>query len=320
MTAPPASPDLRIVFAGTPESAASLLQALLGSSHRIVCVYTQPDRPAGRGRRIRPGPVRELATGAGLAVRQPERFGETECAHLAGLGADVMLVFAYGLLLPEAALDLPRLGCINVHTSLLPRWRGAAPIQRALLAGDQETGISFMRMVKALDAGPVLHRKRCAIRPGDTTASLRARLVQLAGVELPDVLSGLADNRSAGEPQDPREAVYAPKLDKREALIDWQESAMQIECKVRAFNDWPVAYTFLGGRRVRIWQAHGLPGETGHAPGAVVEARDGIKVAAGGGVLGIDRLQLSGGRPLSAHDFINAHDLSGQCFDQEGQG
>lgn len=308
------SSALNIVFAGTPEFATTALQALLQSEHRVIAVYTQPDRPAGRGRRVRPGPVKALATKAGLAVRQPERFDEAECTHLAGLGADVMLVFAYGLLLPTLALELPRLGCINIHTSLLPRWRGAAPIQHTLLAGDQETGISFMRMVEALDAGPVVHQKRCQIRTKETAASLRAHLVQLACAELAGVLDGLACGKFKPEPQDSGGVCFASKIHKNEARIDWQESTIRIERKVRAFNDWPVAYSFLGEQRVRIWEAQSLARKADGPPGTVLETRNGIEVATGEGVLGIDRLQLPGGKPLSAHDFINAHDLRGQHF------
>ena len=308
------SSALNIVFAGTPGFAATILQALLESEHRIVGVYTQPDRPAGRGRKVRPGPVKVLATEAGLPVRQPERLDEVECRHLADLQADVMLVFAYGLLLPQAALELPRLGCINIHTSLLPCWRGAAPIQRALLAGDGQTGISFMQMIEALDAGPVLHQVPCEIRPKDTSVHLRTRLAQLAATEMLGVLDGLA-GRIQPEPQDPSEVSYAPKVDKREALIDWRDSAALIERKVRAFNDWPVAYTFLGERRVRIWEAHALARTTAIAPGTVLDARGGIEVATGNGALGVDWLQLAGGKRMPVREFINAHDLQGHCFD-----
>ena len=316
----PASSALNIVFAGTPAFAATLLQALLASEHRIIGVYTQPDRPAGRGRKIRPGPVKALAADAGLRVYQPERFDDSECRHLAELRADVMLVCAYGRLLPAPALDLPRLGCINIHTSLLPRWRGAAPIQRALLAGDEETGITFMQMVEALDAGPILHQTRCEIRPEDTTVLLQPRLAQLAVSEMPGVLDGLASGRIEPEPQDPTEVLYAPKVDKQEALIDWQESALLIERKVRAFNDWPVAYTYLKEHRVRIWEAHCIPGETNAVPGTVLEAQKGIEIATGGGVLVVDCLQLPGGTRMPAREFLNAHDLRGRCFSRKAQG
>lgn len=312
------SSALNIVFAGTPAFAATILQTLLEDKHRIIAVYTQPDRPAGRGRKVRPGPVKTLATEAGLTVRQPERFDETECAHLAGLGADVMLVFAYGLLLPVQALELPRLGCINIHTSLLPRWRGAAPVQHALLAGDQETGISFMRMVETLDAGPVVYQHRCQIRMKETAASLRARLVRVACAELAGVLDGLASGRLSAKPQDSGGVCFAPKIHKDEACIDWQESAISIERKVRAFNDRPVAYTFLGGQRIRIWEVQALAEKTHEVPGTVLVARGGIEVATGEGVLDIDRLQLPGGKPLPAHDFTNARDLRGQRFSCEG--
>ena len=311
------STPLNIVFAGTPQFAATLLQALLSQEHHIVAVYTQPDRPAGRGRKLRATPVKECANHAGLTIRQPKRFDERECAQLAALQADVVLVCAYGLLLPRRALDLPRLGCINVHTSLLPRWRGAAPIQRALLAGDGETGISFMQMVEALDAGPVLHQARCDIDPGDTTASLREQLVQLACEEMSGVLGGLVEGRIKAVAQDSSKVCHAPKVAKSEALIDWCESAVQIERKVRAFNDWPVAYTFLGQDRVRIWESHCLPGDPDGVPGTVTEARKAIQVATGAGILGIDRLQLPGGKPLPSRDFLNAHDLHGQRFTTE---
>lgn len=314
------STPLDIVFAGTPPFAATLLQTLLSQKHRIVAVYTQPDRPAGRGRKLRASPVKQLANDAGLAVHQPEHLDEHECAQLAALQVDVMLVCAYGLLLPRKALDLPRLGCINVHTSLLPRWRGAAPIQRALLAGDPETGISFMQMVEALDAGPVLHQTRCKIKPRDTTALLREQLAQLACDEMPEVLDGLAEGRIEPRPQDLSKVCHAPKIDKSEALIDWRESAVQIERKVRAFNDWPVAYTFLGQDRVRIWESHCLPRDSDRVPGTVMEARKTIQVATGAGMLGIDCLQMQGGKLLPVHDFLNAHDLDGQRFTTEAVG
>lgn len=311
------STPLDIVFAGTPQFAASLLLALLSQKHRIVAVYTQPDRPAGRGRKLRASPVKQLATDAGLAVRQPERLDEHECAQLAALSADVMLVCAYGLLLPQQALDLPRLGCINVHTSLLPRWRGAAPIQRALLEGDQETGISFMQMVEALDAGPVLHQIRCEIDPRDTAATLRERLVQLACNEMTGVLGGLAEGRIEAKAQDSSQVCHAPKVAKSEALIDWHESAMQIERKVRAFNDWPVAYTFMGENRLRIWEAHGLSGKVQDVPGTVLQARTEMGIATGDGILAVDSLQLPGKKRMPVREFIKAHDLRELCFNSK---
>lgn len=303
-----------MAFAGTPAVAASLLQAVLESSHRVIGVYTQPDRPAGRGRKLRPGPVKKVAEQAGIPVLQPLRFDDRACRGLEALDADVMLVYAYGLLLPGVALTIPRLGCINVHASLLPRWRGAAPVQRAILAGDTRTGICIMRMVEALDAGPVLYREACEIPPGETAVTLHARLAHLAGARIGEVLGALAQNRLVPEPQASRGVTYAKKVDKSEAVIDWSESASLIARKVRAFNDWPVAYTWLGEHRVRVWEAHVVPGDTAQAPGTVLDARAGIEVATGDGILGVTALQLPGARCLPARDFLNAHDLQGRCF------
>ncbi len=303
-----------MAFAGTPAVAATLLQAVLESSHRVIGVYTQPDRPAGRGRKLRPGPVKTVAEQAGIPVLQPPRFDDQACRDLRALDADVMLVYAYGLLLPGLALTIPRLGCINVHASLLPRWRGAAPVQRAILAGDTRTGICIMRMVEALDAGPVLYREACKIPPGETAVTLHARLADLAGARIGRVLDALAQNRLVPEPQAGRGITYAKKVDKSEAVIDWSESASLIARKVRAFNDWPVAYTWLGEHRVRVWEAHVAPGDTAQAPGTVLDARAGIEVATGAGILGVTALQLPGARCLPARDFLNAHDLQGRCF------
>ena len=314
------SAGLKIVFAGTPGFAATTLQALIAGKHQVVAVYTPPDRPAGRGRKVRPGPVKELAVREGIPVRQPEGFDEGECQRLGALGADVMLVSAYGLLLPGAVLDIPRLGCVNIHTSLLPRWRGAAPIQRAILAGDRQTGVCIMQMVEELDAGPVLFRQHCGIRAGDTAATLKERLAQLAAREIAGVLEGLDENRLEPEPQDPQGVLYAPKIDKSEASIDWHESAVQIERKVRAFNDWPVACTWLGGQRVQVWEARLACGDNSRDPGAILDTRKGIEVATGDGVLGVAALQLPGGKRISARDFINAHDLHGQHFSSEAPG
>ncbi|MDE0250173.1 MAG: methionyl-tRNA formyltransferase [Gammaproteobacteria bacterium] len=308
------SEGLRVAFAGTPAVAATLLQAVLESSHRVIGVYTQPDRPAGRGRKLRPGPVKTVAEQAGIPVLQPPRFDDQACRDLRALDADVMLVYAYGLLLPGLALTIPRLGCINVHASLLPRWRGAAPVQRAILAGDTRTGICIMRMVEALDAGPVLYREACGIPPGETAVTLHARLAHLAGARIGEVLGALAQNRLVPEPQAGRGVTYAKKVDKSEAGIDWSESASLIARKVRAFNDWPVAYTWLGEHRVRVWEAHVAPGDTAQAPGTVLDARAGIEVATGAGILGVTALQLPGARCLPARDFLNAHDLQGRCF------
>ena len=255
-----------------------------------------------------------MAKQADIPVQQPLRFDDRACRDLEALDADVMLVYAYGLLLPGVALGIPRLGCINVHASLLPRWRGAAPVQRAILAGDTRTGICIMRMVEALDAGPVLYREACGILPGETAVTLQARLANLAGTRIGEVLDALARNRLVPEPQASGGITYAKKVDKSEAGIDWSESASLIARKVRAFNDWPVAYTWLGGHRVRVWEAHVAPGDTAQAPGTVLDTRAGIEVATGDGILGVTALQLPGARRLPAREFLNAHDLQGRCF------
>ena len=303
-----------MAFAGTPAVAAALLRAVLEGPHRVVGVYTRPDRGAGRGRKVRPGPVRTVAEQAGIPVLQPPRFDDRACRDLEALDADVMLVYAYGLLLPGVSLAIPRLGCINVHASLLPRWRGAAPVQRAILAGDTRTGICIMRMVEALDAGPVLYREACEILPGEAAVTLQARLADLAGARIGEVLDVLAQGRLVPQPQAGRGVSYAKKVDKSEAGIDWCESASLIARKVRAFNDWPVAYTWLGEHRVRVWEAHVAPGDTTQAPGTVLDTREGIEVATGDGILGVTELQLPGARRLPARDFLNAHALQGCCF------
>ena len=308
------SESLRVAFAGTPAVAATLLHAVLESPHRVIGVYTQPDRPAGRGRKVHPGPVRTVAEQAGIPVLQPRRFDDQACRDLEALDADVMLVYAYGLLLPGVSLGIPRLGCINVHASLLPRWRGAAPVQRAILAGDTRTGICIMRMVEALDAGPVLYREACEILAGETAVTLQARLAHLAGTRIGEVLDALAQNRLMPEPQPARGITYAKKVYKSEAGIDWSESASLIARKVRAFNDWPVAYTWLGKHRVRVWEAHVVSGDTTQAPGTVLDTDAGIEVATGDGILGVTALQLPGARCLPAREFLNAHNLQGRCF------
>ena len=313
------SAGLKVVFAGTPGFAATALRALIASDHRVVGVYTQPDRPAGRGRTVRPGPVKEVALQEGIPVFQPRHFGEGECRRLDTLGADVMLVSAYGLLLPGAALDIPRLGCINIHASLLPRWRGAAPIQRAILAGDRRSGICIMRMVEELDAGPVLLRESCEIRAGDTAVSLHDRLAGMAAGKIAGVLEGLDEHGFEPEPQDPEYVTYAHKIEKSEADIDWRDSAVRIERKVRAFNDWPVACTWLGERRVRVWEARLASGDSEHDPGTILDTRADIEVATGDGVLGVAALQLPGGKCIPARDFTNAHDLRGECFSRASQ-
>jgi methionyl-tRNA formyltransferase len=305
----------RLIYAGTPEFAVPPLQALIRTGQAPVAVYTQPDRPSGRGRKTRPSPVKATALTAGIPVLQPTTLRDAEAiAELAALQADLMIVAAYGLILPRAALDAPRLGCINIHASLLPRWRGAAPIQRAILAGDQMTGICIMGMEAGLDTGPVYLSRKVGITADETGGSLHDRLAAVGAEALLAVLPAILDGSAKPEPQDDDRATYARKLDKAEAEIDWTRDAPAIERQVRAFNPWPVAQTRLGGEVLRLWLARALPGGGG-PPGAVLQAgRDGIDVATGDGLLRILRLQAAGKRPVDAADFVNSRDLGGAVF------
>ncbi|MEW8505519.1 MAG: methionyl-tRNA formyltransferase [Candidatus Thiodiazotropha sp.] len=305
--------SLKIVFAGTPDFAATALKALLTTRHRIVTVYTQPDRPAGRGRKVQLSPVKELALAHDLEVRQPQSLKDEEAQRaLAEVHADLMVVVAYGLLLPQAVLDIPRLGCINIHASLLPRWRGAAPIQRALLAGDKESGVTIMQMEAGLDTGPMLYTLKTPIDDTDTGGSLHDRLAALGAQALLDTLPALAQGRLEAEPQDDDQANYAKKLDKKEGLIDWTEPAVAIDRQVRAFNPWPVAQCRYADKVMRIWQTQPLAEACVAKPGEVLRSgKSGIDVATGDGVLRILQLQMPGKRTLSAADFLNAHSMDG---------
>lgn len=296
---------MRIIFAGTPEFAVPSLRALLSGTHQVVAVYTQPDRPAGRGRKLRAGPVKEVALEQGIPVEQPLTLKTPEAqAALAAYAPDLMVVVAYGLILPQAVLDLPVHGCVNVHASLLPRWRGAAPIQRAILAGDNETGVTLMRMEAGLDTGPMLAKTRCPIGPADSAADLHDRLAEiggeLLGAQLQNTLAGVA-----GERQDDALATYASKLEKSEADLDWNRPAPELLRQINAFNPWPVAQTTFKDQTLRIWRAEVMPGQG--APGAVVSAgRDGVDVACGQDCLRLLEVQLPGGRRISAADFSNS--------------
>ncbi|MBU1190882.1 MAG: methionyl-tRNA formyltransferase [Gammaproteobacteria bacterium] len=297
---------MRIIFAGTPEFAVPSLRALLRGTHQVVAVYTQPDRPAGRGRKLRAGPVKEGALEQKIPVEQPLSLKTPEAqAALAAYAPDLMVVVAYGLILPQAVLDLPVHGCVNVHASLLPRWRGAAPIQRAILAGDLETGVTLMRMEAGLDTGPMLAKTRCPIGPADSAADLHDRLAEiggeLLGAELDSILAG-----AAGEPQDDALATYASKLEKSEADLDWLRPARELLRQINAFNPWPVAQTLFKEQTLRIWRAEVMPGQDGE-PGTVVRAgRDGVDVACGQDCLRLLEVQLPGGRRISAADFSNS--------------
>jgi methionyl-tRNA formyltransferase len=313
-----ALPALRLGFAGTPDFAVPALAAL-ADVYRICGVFTQPDRPAGRGRSLHASPVKILAAERGLTVHQPASFKSAEAQEaLRGLDLDALVVVAYGLILPPAALQSPKLGCINIHASLLPRWRGAAPIQRALLAGDTKTGISIMRMEPALDTGPVLASREIAIGPRDTASTLHDRLAALGAELIGVVLDGLSRGSAHEVPQPPDGVTYARKVDKAEALIDWALDAEQVSRRVRAFNPWPVAETRLNGSQIRIWDAEMRDAEVRAAqPGTVIAAaHDGIDVACGRGVLRILRLQLAGRKPLAPREFLTGLRLDGARFAQ----
>ncbi|UXI67816.1 methionyl-tRNA formyltransferase [Tahibacter amnicola] len=304
------SQALRVVFAGTPEFAVPCLAACRQAGVEVVAVYTQPDRPAGRGRKLTPSPVKQAAEAAGLPVEQPETLRNPAArAVLAAYRPDLMVVVAYGLILPQSVLDIPAFGCWNVHASLLPRWRGAAPIQRAVLAGDAESGVCLMRMEKGLDTGPVIARTVTALSPAETGGSLHDRLSVMGAEVLAPALLTLAAARQAPpcDPQPVDGVTYAHKLDKAEAVIDWRDSAQAIERKVRAFDPWPVAEGDVAGERLRVWSAVAV-GDGGRGqPGDIVAAgRDGIDVATGDGVLRIRELQRAGGRRVQAVDYLNA--------------
>ena len=282
----------------------------MDGGHRILAVYTQPDRPAGRGRRLQPGPVKRFALDRGLPVRQPRTLAG-EAGELAALGPELMVVVAYGLLLPAEILALPRLGCINVHASLLPRWRGAAPIQRAIEAGDALTGVTIMQMDASLDTGPILLQKETPLGPEDTAASVHHRLAELGARALAEALPLLEQGRLVPQPQDETRASYAPKLRKEEALLDWSQPAVVLERKVRAFNPWPVAATYYKDRLLRIWSAGVGPAPArAAAPGTVAALEQGVGVQTGDGLLWLRRLQLQGGRPMDWRDFLNGHPLA----------
>ncbi|MEM1112881.1 MAG: methionyl-tRNA formyltransferase [Pseudomonadota bacterium] len=305
---------LRLVFAGTPDFAAAHLAGLLASPHEIAAVYTQPDRPAGRGRKLTASPVKQLAQEHNLPLEQPSTLRQDDAqATLAAYQPDVLIVVAYGLILPQNILDTPRLGCLNVHASLLPRWRGAAPIQRAIEAGDDESGITIMQMDVGLDTGDMLAADRCAINAGTTAASLHDELAALGGPLLISVLNDLGGAQSRAISQDDSAATYANKITKEEARIDWSLPASELARRVRAFNPFPVCFTEIDGQRLKIHAATAIStgrieAECGEMrPGEILKADScGIRVQCGDGQLSIQKLQLPGGKPLSAAQILNA--------------
>lgn len=303
---------LRIVFAGTPDFAASSLAALIAHKYSLVGVYTQPDRPAGRGQKLKPGPVKQLALEHQIPVFQPLNFtSDDSIAELQGLKADLMVVAAYGLLLPRAVLETPKLGCINVHASLLPRWRGAAPIHRALLEGDCETGITIMQMALGLDTGDMLYKKSTPILAEDTAGTLHDRLAQLGAEALIECLPLLLTGQLIAEKQDDSLSCYADKLQKEEGRLNWSMPAKDLAQRIRGLNPWPVAYCQLGNKNLRIWLAQALENKVEQpvspsSPGTLIRIeKDGLIVSTGEGELKVLHLQLPGKRAVSVSALLN---------------
>ena len=305
--------SLSIIFAGTPEFSVPALEALAASRHRVVAVYTQPDRPAGRGQQLSFGAVKQAAVKHGFPVEQPASLRNAEAVErLSSWNADLMVVVAYGLILPQSVLDVPPMGCINIHGSLLPRWRGAAPIHRAILAGDSQTGITIMQMDAGLDTGPMLLERSTVIESIDTSGTLHDRLAHMGAQALLDAIEGVLTGEIQPKSQPAQGATYAAKIRKDEALLDWSKSAVELDRQVRAFNPWPVAQTHWEGQQLRVWEGAPLEVSTGALPGTVIAAdAKGIQVATSQGVLNLTRVQSAGRKAVSAAEFLNANRIGG---------
>lgn len=302
------SEPLKIIFAGTPDFAAKHLAALLETKHQIVGVLTRHDKPAGRGKKLTPSPVKVLAEEHQLPVFQPISLKDSENQQwIKDQNADLMIVVAYGLILPQAVLDIPRLGCLNVHGSLLPRWRGAAPIQRSIWAGDAETGVTIMQMDAGLDTGDMLYKAICPINPDDTSATLYEKLAVTGPKALIHTVDLLSSGQCAPEKQDNSLANYAEKLSKEEARINWQDDAVHIERCIRAFNPWPMSYFMVEEQLIKVWQAEVLTVPHNKQPGTIISAdKKGICIATGNGILNITQLQPPGKKAMSAQDILNS--------------
>ena len=302
------SQSLRIVFAGTPDFAARHLAALLSSEHEVIAVYTQPDRPAGRGKKLTASPVKTLALEHDIPVYQPENFKSDEAKQqLADLNADLMIVVAYGLLLPQIVLDTPKLGCINVHGSILPRWRGAAPIQRSIWAGDAETGVTIMQMDIGLDTGDMLKIATLPVEATDTSASMYEKLAELGPQALVECLSDIAAGTAKAEKQNDELANYAKKLSKEEARINWNDDAAHIERCIRAFNPWPMSHFEVAENSIKVWQSRVVDQSSDKPAGTIIQAdKTGIYIATGNGVLALEQLQVPGKKAMSVQDILNS--------------
>lgn len=303
------SAPLSLIFAGTPEFSVPALEALIASRHRVVAVYTQPDRPAGRGQQVMMSAVKQCALDHQLPVEQPQTLKDPAAVDgLARWHADLMMVVAYGLLLPRTVLDTPRLGCLNIHASLLPRWRGAAPIQRAIQAGDRESGVTIMQMDVGLDTGPMLLERVIPIEPRETGGSLHDRLATLGAEAVIEAIDAVAAGTAKPREQPKEGATYAAKIRKEETSIDWSKAAVEIDRLVRAFNPWPIAETRWNGQQLRVWEALPLHKKSSAAPGTVVATSSaGIEVATGEGTLQLTRVQAAGRKAMPAADFLRAH-------------